>query len=139
MNQIMDNAYTVTSNLFGPESGIPWWVWVFVVGAIMFKLLVPAPKTARDIADERDQMMLNELLGWEMRWYKPAWGTLSTFYFASLAWLFTPRLFIPAVQMYFTALLMVRFRDADNLIYGVSWWLALMGIAYRVRLREGTR
>jgi len=63
MNQIMDNAYTVTSNLFGPESGIPWWVWVFVVGAIMFKLLVPTPKTARDIADERDQMMLNELLG----------------------------------------------------------------------------
>jgi hypothetical protein len=63
MNQIMDDAYTVTSNLFGPESGIPWWVWVFVVGAIMFKLLVPVPKTARDIADERDQMMLQELLG----------------------------------------------------------------------------
>jgi hypothetical protein len=83
-------------------------------------------------------VMLNELLGWEMRWYKPAWGTLSTFYFASLAWLFSPRLFIPAVQMYFTALLMVRFRDADNLIYGVAWWLALMGIAYRVRQREGT-
>jgi len=62
MNQIVDNAYTVTSNLFGPESGIPWWVWVFVVGAIMFKLLVPAPKTARDIADERDQMLLQELL-----------------------------------------------------------------------------
>lgn len=79
---------------------------------------------------------LNELLGWETRWYRPAWGTLSTFFFASLAWLFSTRLFIPAVQMYFTALLMVRFRDQDNLIYGVSWWLALMGIVYRVRRRE---
>ncbi|WP_157437861.1 hypothetical protein [Actinoplanes subtropicus] len=63
MNQIVANAYTVTSNLFGPESGIPWWVWVFVVGAILFKLLVPAPKTARDLADERDRMLLQELAG----------------------------------------------------------------------------
>jgi len=62
MNQIVDNAYTVTSNLFGPESGIPWWIWLFVIGAIMFKLLVPAPKTARDLADERDQLLLQELL-----------------------------------------------------------------------------
>jgi len=63
MNQVVDNAYTVTSNLFGPESGIPWWIWLFVIGAIMFKLLVPEPKTARDIADDRDQMLLQELVG----------------------------------------------------------------------------
>ena len=63
MNQFVDNAYTVTSNLFGPESGIPWWIWVIAVGAIMFKLLVPEPKTARDLADERDQLLLQELLG----------------------------------------------------------------------------
>jgi len=63
MNQVVDNAYTVTSNVFGPESGIPWWVWLFVVGAIMFKLLVPEPKTARDIADDRDQLLLQELVG----------------------------------------------------------------------------
>ena len=81
-------------------------------------------------------VMLNALTGWESRWYKPAWGTLSTFFLASLAWLFSPRLFIPAVQMYFTALLMVRFRDQENLIYGVSWWLALLGIAQRIRRRE---
>jgi hypothetical protein len=81
-------------------------------------------------------LMLNELLGWETRWYKPAWGTLSTFFFAALAWLFTPRMFIPAVQMYVTALLMIRFRHLDNLIYGVSWWLALMGISHRLRRRE---
>jgi len=59
----VDNAYTVTSNLFGPESGIPWWIWLFVIGAIMFKFLVPDPKTARDIADDRDQMLLQELVG----------------------------------------------------------------------------
>jgi hypothetical protein len=81
-------------------------------------------------------VMLNALVGWESRWYKPAWGTLSTFFLASLAWLFSPRLFIPAVQMYFTALLMVRFKDQENLIYGVSWWLALLGIAQRIRRRE---
>jgi hypothetical protein len=83
-------------------------------------------------------VMLNQLLGWETRWYKPAWGTLSTFLFAAMAWLFSPRLFIPAVQMYFTALLMIRFRDQENLIYGVSWWLALIGIAHRVRRREAS-
>jgi hypothetical protein len=81
-------------------------------------------------------VMLNALTGWESRWYKPAWGTLSTFFFAALAWLFTPRLFIPAVQMYFTALLMVLFKDHENLIYGVSWWIALLGIARRLRRRE---
>jgi hypothetical protein len=81
-------------------------------------------------------LSLNELLGWELRWCKPAWGTLSTFFLASMAWLFTPRLFIPAVQMYFTALLMIRFPEQENLIYGVSWWLALLGISWRIRLRE---
>jgi hypothetical protein len=81
-------------------------------------------------------VMLNALTGWESRWYKPAWGTLSTFFFASLAWLFTPRFFIPAVQMYFTALLMVYFPNEENLVYGVSWWVALMGIAGTVRRQE---
>lgn len=81
-------------------------------------------------------VMLNALTGWETRWYKPAWGTLSTFLLASTAWLFSPRMFIPAVQMYFTALLMVTFKDQENLIYGVSWWLAFLGIARGVRHRE---
>src|SRR6516165_213224 len=78
-------------------------------------------------------VLLNALTGWDARWYKPAWGTLSTFFFAALAWLYTPRFFILAVQMYFTALLMVRFKDYENLIYGVSWWLALLGIAWEIR------
>jgi hypothetical protein len=81
-------------------------------------------------------VMLNELTGWDVRWYKPAWGTLSTFFLASMAWLFTPRFFIAAVQMYFTALLMFKFKDYDNLIYGVSWWLVMMGIAYSISRQE---
>jgi hypothetical protein len=81
-------------------------------------------------------VLLNALVGWESHWYKPAWGTLSTFFLASLAWLFSPRMFIPAVQMYFTALLMVYFKAEENLIYGVSWWLALLGIAQAIRRRE---
>jgi hypothetical protein len=79
---------------------------------------------------------LNATIGWETLWFKAAWGTLSSFFFAVLAWLFTPRFLILAVQMYFTALLMARFMDWNNLIYGVSWWLALMGIAWTIRRRE---
>jgi hypothetical protein len=79
---------------------------------------------------------LNALTGWESLWFKASWGTLSTFLFAALAWLFTPKFLIPAVQMYFTALLMARFPDWNNLIYGVSWWLALLGTARIVRKSE---
>jgi hypothetical protein len=79
---------------------------------------------------------LNATIGWETLWFKAAWGTLSSFFFATLAWLITPRFLILAVQMYVTALLMARFMDWNNLIYGVSWWLALMEIAWTVRRRE---
>jgi len=79
---------------------------------------------------------LNATIGWETLWFKAAWGTLGSFFFATLAWLITPRFLILAVQMYFTALLMARFMDWNNLIYGVSWWLALMEIAWTVRRRE---
>ena len=79
---------------------------------------------------------LNATIGWQTLWFKAAWGTLSSFFFATLAWLITPRYLILAVQMYVTALLMARFMDWNNLIYGVSWWLALMEIAWIVRRRE---
>jgi len=79
---------------------------------------------------------LNATIGWETLWFKAAWGTLSSFFFAVLAWLYTPRFLILAVQMYLTALLMARFMDWNNLIYGVSWWIALMAIAWTVRRRE---
>jgi hypothetical protein len=79
---------------------------------------------------------LNATIGWETLWFKAAWGTLGSFFFATLAWLITPRFLILAVQMYFTALLMARFMEWNNLIYGFSWWLALMAIAWTVRKGE---
>ncbi len=79
---------------------------------------------------------LNSLTGFEQAWYKPVWATLSTFLFASLAWVFSPWFFVPAVQMWATGLLMVNFLDWAFLIYGVSWWLALMGVAIHLRVSE---
>jgi hypothetical protein len=79
---------------------------------------------------------LNATIGWQTLWFKAAWGTLSSFFFATLAWLITPRFLILAVQMYVTALLMARFMEWNNLIYGASWWLALMEVALVVRRRE---
>ena len=56
---------------------------------------------------------LNSFTGFELSWYKPVWATLSTFLFATLAWLFTPLFFIPAVQMWLTGLLMVSLPDLE--------------------------
>src|SRR5262249_24493097 len=50
---------------------------------------------------------LNSLTGWALDWFKPVWASLSTFGFATMAWLFGPRFLIVAVQMYVTGLLMV--------------------------------
>jgi hypothetical protein len=79
---------------------------------------------------------LNATIGWQTLWFKAAWGTLSSFFFATLAWLITYRFLFFAFQMYFTALLMARFMDWNNVIYGASWWLAIMAIAWTVRRRE---
>ncbi|MFO0892180.1 MAG: hypothetical protein U0790_23960 [Isosphaeraceae bacterium] len=72
---------------------------------------------------------LNAITGFELAWFKPVWATLSTFLFASLAWLFTPWFFIPAVQMWASGVLMVSFPEWCFLIYGVTWWIALTAIA----------
>lgn len=79
---------------------------------------------------------LNSLTGFDLAWYRPAFATLSTFFFASLAWLFTPWFLIPAVQMWVTGLLMINLPGWAFLIYGVSWWLALFGIAILLRRRD---
>jgi hypothetical protein len=79
---------------------------------------------------------LNSLTGFQLHWYKPVWATLSTFFFATLGWLFSPWFLVPAVQMWVTGLLMMTFLDWAFLIYGVSWWLALSGIAILVRRNE---
>ena len=76
---------------------------------------------------------LNSLIGIEQPWFKPVWASLSTFLFASLAWLFTPLFFIPAVQMWATGMLMADFPDYAYLTYGVSWWIALAGVALVIR------
>jgi hypothetical protein len=79
---------------------------------------------------------LNAVTGFEQSWYKPVWGTLSTFLFASLAWLFSPLFLINAVQMWLTGLLMVKLPGWCFLIYGGSWWLALLAIARHLRRRQ---
>lgn len=76
---------------------------------------------------------LNSVIGIELPWFKPVWASLSTFLFAALAWLFTPLFFIPAVQMWATGMLMADFPDHAYLTYGVSWWIALAGVALYIR------
>jgi hypothetical protein len=76
---------------------------------------------------------LNSLMGIDPPWFKAAWCTLSTFFFASLAWLFSPLFFIPAVQMWATGMLMATFDHYSYAIYGVSWSLALCGVAATLR------
>ena len=67
----------------------------------------------------------NTLVGWETDWFKAVWCTLGSFGFATMAWLFGLRYLIPAFQMYFTGLLIVRFPEWGYLIHGLSWWVAL--------------
>jgi hypothetical protein len=82
---------------------------------------------------------LNAITGFQLAWFKPVWATLSSFLFASLAWLFTPWFLVPAVQMWLTGLLMVNLPDWSFLVYGVSWWFALLGIAFRIRRSSSFR
>lgn len=79
---------------------------------------------------------LNSLMGWHAEWFKAVWTTLSTFGFATTAYLVNLGYFVPAVQMYFTGLLMVRFPGWEYLIYGVSWWIALEAIGLILETRR---
>lgn len=79
---------------------------------------------------------LNKLSGLDHDWFKPPLATLSTFGFATMAYLINPRFFILAVQMYFTGLLMVTNPRHSYLIYGVSWWLALQAIGITLERRR---
>ena len=73
---------------------------------------------------------LNSLFGWSVDWFKPVWCTLGSFGFATMAWLFGVRLLVPAFQMYFTGLLMVRYPAWSYLIHGVSWCVALQHLGF---------
>lgn len=79
--------------------------------------------------------MLNTLMGWPPDWFKPVWCTLASFGFAMMSWLFGLRYLIPAFQMYFTSLLMLRFPEWKYLIHGVSWWAALQWVGWDVAQR----
>jgi hypothetical protein len=79
---------------------------------------------------------LNSLTGFAIEWFKPVWATLSTFGFATTAYLVNLWYFVPAVQMYFTGLLMVRYPEWQYLIYGFSWWVTFQGIGLVVERRR---
>ena len=48
MNNFVNSAYDVTSQVFGSDSGIPWWAWLLVVVAVSWRFLVPERRTAKD-------------------------------------------------------------------------------------------
>jgi hypothetical protein len=79
---------------------------------------------------------LNHLTGYTVDWFKPAWCTLASFGFAMLAWLFGYRYLIWAVQMYFTGLLMVQFRDWNYVLNGLSWLVILQAIGLSFELQR---
>ena len=79
---------------------------------------------------------LNTLTGWSMDWFKPVWCTLASSGFATMAWLFGLRFLVPAFQMYFTGLLMVRFPEWNYLIHGISWWAALQVLGWDLTRRR---
>jgi hypothetical protein len=73
---------------------------------------------------------LNSLTGWSVDWFKLVWCTLSSFGFATMAWLFGLRFLIPAFQMYFTGLLMSRYPQWAYVIYASSWCVALQYVGW---------
>ena len=79
---------------------------------------------------------LNSLVGFETDWFKAVWSTLSTFGFATMAWLLNLAFLIPAVQMSLTSLLIARNPDHAYAIYGLSWCLALNGLGLALELRR---
>jgi hypothetical protein len=79
---------------------------------------------------------LNRLVGFDTDWFKAIWATLSTFGFATMAWIFHLKFLIPAVQMSLTALLIARFPGYAYGIYGLSWCLALNTIGVSLERRR---
>jgi hypothetical protein len=79
---------------------------------------------------------LNSLIGFQTDWFKAMWATLSTFGFATMAWIFHLKFLIPAVQMSLTALLIARFPGYAYGIYGISWCLALNTVGCTLEKRR---
>jgi hypothetical protein len=80
---------------------------------------------------------INSLVGFETDWFKAIWASLSTFGFATMAWIFHLKFLVPAVQMSLTALLIARFPSLAYGIYGVSWFVALVTVGLALERRRG--
>ena len=72
---------------------------------------------------------INNLTGMPPEWFKPVWGTLSTFGFAMMGWIVSLWFLVPAVQMSLTGMLMGNSTSDAYLFYAISWWLALHLVA----------
>jgi hypothetical protein len=79
---------------------------------------------------------LNSLIGFQTDWFKAIWATLSTFGFATMAWIFHLKFLVPAVQMSLTALLIARFPGYAYGIFGLSWCLALNSVGFSLERRR---
>lgn len=79
---------------------------------------------------------LNAITGFEVDWFKISWAMLSTFGFATMAWIYHLAFLLPAVQMSITALVIASHPNHAYAIFGVSWFLTLHGFGL---LLEGNR
>jgi len=79
---------------------------------------------------------LNRLTGFEVDWFKAAWGNLATFGFATMAWIFHPAFLVLAVQMSLTGILIATNPGSAYAIYGASWCLALNGLGLALERRR---
>jgi hypothetical protein len=82
---------------------------------------------------------LNSLSGPAADWFKLPWCTLSSFGFATMAWLLSSWFLVFAFQMYFTGLLIALHPGSSYLIHGLSWWLALQAIGVALERRRARR
>lgn len=82
---------------------------------------------------------LNTLTGYKLEWFKPAWATLSSFVFMTLAWLCSIWFLAPAVFMYFAGLLMLALPKWPYAIYAVSWWLILQVLGIQLARKRQAR
>jgi hypothetical protein len=112
-------------SLVGPDRG-PTPSLFLLVARIWITFLILAFSTAS----------LNRLIGFETDWFKAIWATLSTFGFATMAWIFHLKFLIPAVQMSLTALLIARFPAYAYGLYGVSWCIALNSVGLTLERRR---
>ena len=79
---------------------------------------------------------LNSVTGFAIDWFKISWSILSTFAFATMAWIFHIAFLIPAVQMSLTGLLIAAYPDHAYAIFGVSWLIALNALGIYVERHD---